>query len=126
MTLTQDPQLTRQIIGLAMRVHSRLGPGLLERVYERCLCYELDRAELPYARQVERPLRYEEIILEGVYRADLIVRGEVLLELKNIDRILPVHEAQLSTYLRLRSCKVGLLLNFNTASLKDGIRRKVV
>ena len=126
MTLTQDPQLTRQIIGLAMRVHSRLGPGLLERVYERCLCYELDRAELPYARQVERPLRYEEIILEGVYRADLIVRGEVLLELKNIDRILPVHEAQLSTDLRLRSCKVGLLLNFNTASLKDGIRRKVV
>jgi len=125
-TLTQDPQLTRQIIGLAMRVHSRLGPGLLERVYERCLCYELDRAELPYARQVERPLRYEEIILEGVYRADLIVRGEVLLELKNIDRILPVHEAQLSTDLRLRSCKVGLLLNFNTASLKDGIRRKVV
>jgi GxxExxY protein len=124
MTLTYDTGLTRQIIGLAMRVHTRLGPGMLENAYERCLCHEFDRSELPYARQVDLPLDYDGALLECGYRADIIVRNEVLLELKSIEHILPLHEAQLLTYLRLSRCHVGLLLNFNTVSLKDGIRRR--
>ncbi len=126
MTLAYDTSLTRRIIGLAMRVHTRLGPGMLENAYERCLCHEFDRNGLPYARQVELPLEYDSVLLECGYRADIIVRGEVLLELKSIEHILPLHEAQLHTYLRLSRCQVGLLLNFNTASLKDGIRRRVL
>lgn len=126
MTLTHDPSLTRRIIGLAMRVHTRLGPGLLESAYERCLCHELEQSRLPYARQVDLPLIYEGVRLDCGYRADIIVRGEVILELKSVDHILPVHEAQLLTYLRQANCKVGLLLNFNTVSLRDGIRRRVL
>ena len=103
-----DNSLTHSIIGLAMRVHTRLGPGLLESAYEACLCRELDRN------------------LNCGYRADLIVDGRVLLELKSVECILPVHEAQLLTYLRMSGCHIGLLLNFNTLSLKDGIRRRVV
>jgi GxxExxY protein len=125
MTLTYDTGLTHQIIGLAMRVHTHLGPGLLENAYERCLCHELDRNGLPYARQVDLPLEYDGVLLECGYRADIIVRDAVLLELKSIEHILPLHEAQLQTYLRLSRCQVGLLLNFNTVSLKEGIRRRV-
>ncbi len=126
MTLAYDTSLTHQIIGLAMRVHIRLGPGMLENAYERCLCYELDRSGLLYARQVDLPLEYDGVLVECGYRADIIVRDEVLLELKSIEHILPLHEAQLLTYLRLSRCKVGLLLNFNTVSFKEGIRRRVL
>lgn len=126
MQLAHDPALTHQIIGLAMRVHTALGPGLLESAYERCLCFELDEAALPYARQVQLPLIYKGVQLENSYRADIVVRNEVVLEIKSLDQILPLHDAQLLTYLRLSGCPVGLLLNFNTASLKDGIRRKVL
>jgi GxxExxY protein len=123
--LAHDTALTERIIGAAMRVHTCLGPGLLESAYERCLCYEFDRNEMPYARQIDLPLIYDGIRLERGYRADLIVRDEVLLEIKSVEHILPLHEAQLLTYLRLSHCKVGLLLNFNTVSLKNGIRRRV-
>jgi GxxExxY protein len=126
MALTHDADLTQKIIGLAMRVHTRLGPGLLENVYERCLCHEFDRNEIPYMRQVSMPLDYEGVLLDCGYRADLIVRNEVLLDLKSVEHILPLHEAQLLTYLRLSRCQVGLLLNFNTVSLKHGIRRRVL
>ena len=125
MTLDYDTALTQQIIGLAMRVHSSLGPGLLESVYERCLCYELDRNNIPYARQVELPLVYGGAKLDCGYRADMIVGNDVLLEVKSVEQISPLHEAQLLTYLRLSVCRVGLLLNFNTVSLRDGIRRRV-
>jgi GxxExxY protein len=125
MELAHDTGLTRQIIGLAMRVHTRLGPGLLESAYERCLCHEFDRNGLSYARQVDLPVDYDGVMLECGYRADVVVRDEVLLELKSVESILPLHEAQLLTYLRLSHCKVGLLLNFDTVSLKDGIRRRV-
>jgi GxxExxY protein len=125
MTLDYDTNLTRQIIGLAMRVHSSLGPGLLESAYERCLCHELDQNHIPYTRQVELPLDYRGVRLDCGYRADIIVRNEVLLELKSVEQISPLHEAQLQTYLRLGNCQVGLLLNFNTVSLKNGIRRRV-
>ena len=109
-----------------MRVHTRLGPGLLENAYERCLCHEFDRNALAYARQVDLPLSYDGVLLDCGYRADIIVASEVILELKSIERILPLHEAQLLTYLRLSRCRTGLLLNFNTRSLKNGIRRRVL
>ncbi len=126
MNAAPDPSLTHQIIGLAMRVHTRLGPGLLESVYERYLCHELGRAPHPYRRQVELPLAYDDVLLDCGYRADIIVNDEVLLELKSVERILPLHEAQLLTYLRLSACRIGLLLNFNTVSLKDAIRRCIL
>jgi GxxExxY protein len=126
MGLTHDADLTRRIIGLAMRVHTRLGPGLLESAYERCLCHEFDRNELPYARQVDLPLIYDGDRVGCGYRADIIIRDEVLVEIKSVEHILPVHEAQLLTYLRFSGCAVGLLLNFNSVSLKDGIRRRAL
>ncbi|MBV9249633.1 MAG: GxxExxY protein [Acetobacteraceae bacterium] len=108
-----------------MRVHRRLGPGLLESVYEKCLCYEFDRTALPYKRQVPLPVLYDDVRLNTGSVADLIVADEVVVELKSVERILPLHEAQLLTHLRLSSCRIGLLINFNTVSLADGIRRRV-
>ena len=124
--LTHGSDLTHQIIGLAMRVHSRLGPGLLEFVYELCLCHELDRAAVPFRRQVALPVSYDDVLLDCGYVADIIVDNQVILELKSVERILPLHEAQLLTYLRLSSCHIGLLINFNAVSLTDGMRRCVL
>jgi GxxExxY protein len=121
-----DGDLTYRIIGLAMRVHSRLGPGLLESAYHRCLCHELSQADLKFDQQVRLPIKYDGIEIESGYLADIIVRGEVILELKTVEQFNPLHEAQLLTYLRLSSCRVGLLINFNTVSLTDGIRRRVL
>src|SRR6185437_16406623 len=126
MSTPDSDKLAHSIIGLAMRVHTRLGPGLLENAYEHCLCHEFDRNGLAYERQVGLPLAYDGLMLDCGYRADIIVSRDVVLELKSVDRILPLHEAQLLTYLRLSQCHVGLLLNFNTLSLKDGIRRRVL
>lgn len=117
---------THEIIGLAMQVHSRLGPGLLESAYERCLCHEFQQHEIPYAKQVDLPISYDDLRIECGYRADIIVYDLVIVEIKAVDRILPVHEAQLLTYLRVSRYRIGLLLNFNTVSLKDGIRRRIV
>jgi GxxExxY protein len=125
MNIPDANSLTHRIIGLAMRVHMRLGPGLLESAYERCLCHEFDRDVLPYARQVDLPMDYDGVLLDCGYRADIIVDTEVILELKAVEHILPLHEAQLLTYLRLSRCRIGLLFNFNTLSLKDDIRRRV-
>ena len=125
MNISDVDRLTHRIIGLAMRVHTCLGPGLLESAYERCLCHEFDHNSLVYERQVELPLNYGGILLECGYRADIVVADAVLLELKSVESILPLHEAQLLTYLRLSRCRVALLLNFNTLSLKDSIRRKI-
>jgi GxxExxY protein len=124
-----DPDLqalTHRIIGLAMRVHTSLGPGLLEHAYERCLCHEFECNKIPYARQVDLPLDYDGTLIDCGYRADIIVDDRVILELKSVEHILPLHEAQLLTYLRMSHCHVGLLLNFNTVSLKDGIWRRIV
>jgi GxxExxY protein len=110
-------ELTYRIIGLAMRVHRRLGPGLLESIYEKCLCYELARAELQFQRQVPLPVHYDDTVLDTGYIADIIVANQVILELKAVERILPIHEVQLLTYLRITECRIGLLINFNTVSL---------
>jgi GxxExxY protein len=124
--IPDNSSLTQRIIGLAMRVHTRLGPGLLESAYERCLCHEFDQNALAYERQVDLPLDYDSVHLDCGYRADMIVNDEVILELKSVERILPLREAQLLTYLRIGRCRIGLLLNFNTLSLKDGICRRVL
>jgi len=118
-----EAALTGRIIQLAIKVHRRLGPGLLESVYETCLCWKLEQAKLVHERQVPLTVRYEDVRLACGYRADIIVTQGVILEIKSIEPILPLHEAQVLTYLRLSGCRFGLLLNFNTVLLKDGVRR---
>ena len=115
--------LTQQIIGLAIEVHRHLGPGLLESTYENCLCYELEQAGIAFTREVQLPVVYKSVRLECAYRIDIVAEARLLLELKSVERLLPIHEAQVLTYLKLSGLKVGLLMNFNTAVLKDGLRR---
>ena len=119
-------ELTEKIIGAAIEVHRALGPGLLESAYEECLCRELDLRGLKFQRQVPLPVEYKGVKLDCGYRLDLIVEDEVILELKCIERVLSVHEAQLLTYLKLTGKRVGLIVNFNVATLvRGGIVRKV-
>lgn len=117
-------QLTEQIIGAAIRVHQSLGPGLLESTYEACLCHELAKAKLRVQRQVAMPVHYDGISLDCGYRLDILVEDSVVVELKAVDRLDRVHEAQLITYLKLGGFPVGLLINFNSRLLKDGIVRR--
>jgi GxxExxY protein len=114
---------TDRIIGLGIKIHRKLGPGLLESVYHQCLCWELRHAGLDFAREVPLPVVYEDMRMERAFQADIIVEGTVLLELKAVEHILPVHRAQTLTYLRLSGCAIGLLMNFNVALLKDGLHR---
>lgn len=118
--------LTEEIIGAAIEVHRFLGPGLLESVYEECMCHELRLRGLEFERQVGLPVRYKGVPLDASLRMDLVVERLVVVELKSIEKILPVHEAQLLTYLRLSGFKVGLLLNFNVALMKDGVLRRAL
>jgi GxxExxY protein len=115
--------LTDQIIGFAIEVHRHLGPGLLESAYEECLCYELNENGMAFKRQVPLRVVYKSVRLDCGYRIDLVVENRLILELKATERLLPIHEAQVLTYMRLSSRSTGLLLNFNTPVLKDGIRR---
>jgi GxxExxY protein len=117
-----DP-LTENLLGLAIEVHRQLGPGLLESAYEECLCYELKQNGIPFRRQVALPVVYKAVRLDCGYRMDIVVDGQVIVELKTVERLLPVHEAQMLTYMKLSGIRTGLLLNFNSAVLKDGIRR---
>ena len=118
--------ITEAVIGAAMEVHRALGPGLLESAYEECLCRELTLRGIPFERQVSLPIEYKGVHLDAGYRLDLLVAGAVVVELKAVDKILPIHEAQLLTHLRLGGWKVGLLLNFNVPLLKQGIRRLIL
>ena len=118
-----DNELTHGIIGAAIEVHRCLGPGLLESCYEECLARELQLRGLAFDRQKALPVVYKDVKLECGYRIDLLVDGRIVVELKAIEAIAPVHEAIVLTYLRLSGCRVGLLINFNVAVLKDGIRR---
>ena len=119
-------QLSYNIIGAAIEVHRVLGPGLLESAYEECLCHELDLRGLAYERQKPLPVVYKDVRLDAGYRIDILVENRVVLELKAVETLLPIHEAQLLTYLKLGGWQVGLLINFNVAVLKDGIRRRVL
>ncbi|MBU1782366.1 GxxExxY protein [bacterium] len=118
-------QITEKIIGAAIEIHRTLGPGLLESAYEECLCYELSRARMRFRRQVDLPVIYKEVKLDCGYRIDLLVEEEVIIELKTVEKLLPIHEAQLLTYLKMMNKRLGLLLNFNVSVLRDGIKRMV-
>jgi len=118
----KDDLLTHRIIGAAIEVHSLLGPGLLESAYEECLCLELVLRDIPFERQVPLPIVYKSTTLLRAYKPDLLIDKAVIVELKTIEKILPVREAQLLTYLRLSGLERALLFNFNSVPLKSGIR----
>ena len=118
--------LTDQIIGAAIEVHRELGPGLLESAYEECLCHELHLRNLPFQRQVPLPVAYKGVALDCGYRIDIMVADSVVVELKCLEHILAVHEAQLLTYLKMTKKRVGLILNFHVATMARGIVRKVI
>lgn len=124
--MLEHESLTERVIGLAIGVHRELGPGLLESTYELCLFDELSRAGLTTQRQLSLPVVFRERVIESGYRIDLLVRSVLLIELKSVERILPIHEAQLLTYMRLAGVPVGLLINFNVPVLKDGVLRRVL
>lgn len=121
-----DKELTEKIIGCAMEVHRHLGPGLLEAAHEECLCHELSVRGLPFQRQKPLPVEYKGIKLDCGYRMDMVVDNKVVLELKCIEKITPIHTAQLLTYLRLSKIKTGLIINFYSSVLKNGIKRLVL
>jgi GxxExxY protein len=120
-----ENDLSHKIIGCAMKVHSELGPGLLENAYEECLFYELQQAGLNVSKQKALPLVYYDVKLDAGYRIDLLVENKVVVEIKAVDAFNDVHLAQVLTYLKLSGCKLGLLINFNVRSIKDGIKRVV-
>jgi GxxExxY protein len=117
-------ELTEAIIAAAMEVHRALGPGLLESTYEMCVWRELAIRGIPFERQVPIPEEYKGVKLDCGYRADIVVDGTILLEIKAIDSLLPIHDAQLLSYLKLGGWKIGLLINFNVELLKNGLRRR--
>jgi GxxExxY protein len=119
-------RLSGRVIGLAIEVHRQLGPGLLESAYEECLCFELAEAGIEFARQIPLSLTYKTVRLDCGYRMDVVVADRLILDIKTVERIMPIHKAQLLTYLRLSGHRVGLLLNFNTVVLKDDIHRLVL
>jgi GxxExxY protein len=118
-------RLAKLVLDAAFLVHRELGLGLLESVYERCLCYELRKADVAFENQVSLPIHYDGHTIAGGLRLDLHVDGVLIVELKAVEKLLPVHDAQLYTYLKLTSNRLGLLINFNVPLLKDGIKRVV-
>ena len=116
-------EITQGIIGAAIEVHRALGPGLLESAYEECLCRELTIRRIPFERQRRLPVEYKGLSLDCGYRLDLLVESKVVVEIKTVETILPIHKAQLLTYLKLGGWRLGLLMNFNVPVLKQGIRR---
>jgi len=119
-------ELSNKIIGCAIDVHRELGPGLLESTYEQCLAYELSRAKIPFKLQVELPVQYKAIRLDCGYRIDVFIDDRVIVELKSVDQLLKIHEAQVLTYMKLARVGVGLLINFNVDVLRKGVRRFVL
>ena len=120
-----ENEISEIIIGRALKVHSKLGPGLLESAYEAPLAYELSKAGLRFERQKPQPLIYEQVKLDVGYRLDLLVEGKVIVELKSVERVTPAHKKQLLTYLRLTALKLGYLLNFGEALMREGITRTI-
>ncbi len=119
-------ELSNKVIGLAIEVHRELGPGLLENTYKQCLAYELSQARIKFQMEAELPVRYKTMRISCGYRIDLLIENKLIVELKSVDEIHPIHEAQLLTYMKLAKIKIGLLMNFNEKMLKDGIKRFVL
>ncbi len=115
----------KKIINSAIKVHRYLGPGLLESAYQKCLAYELKKIGLKIECELLLPIKYEEILIESGYRIDMIVEDIIIIENKTVEKILPIHAAQLLTYLKLKNCSLGYILNWKTTLLKDGIKRMV-
>ena len=120
-----DP-LSNRMIGLMLEVHRELGPGLLESAYQACMIHELKTAQIVFAAEVPLPVRYKGLALDCAYRMDLVIENSLVIELKSVDSLLPIHEAQLLTYLRLAGLKIGLLANFNVPLLRQGLKRFVL
>ena len=118
--------LSYKIIGCAYEVHKTLGPGLLESTYETCLCYELDRIGLGFEKQKAISVNYKDMKLDSGYRIDILVENQIVVELKSVEELLPIHTAQLLTYLKLSKCPLGLLINFNVVNLQKGKRRYIL
>jgi GxxExxY protein len=123
--MERDP-LTEAVIGAAIEVHRVLGPGLLESVYERCLSHELRLRGIEHERQMLLPVLYKGVPLDADLRLDIVIPGQLVLELKSVESLQPIHEAQLLTYLKLSGIRLGLLINFNVPLLKDGIKRRIL
>ncbi len=124
-SFTELNLLSQHVLDTAFLVHTALGPGLLESAYEHCLCYELDKHNVQVRRQVQLPVVYGEIEIDAGYQIDMLVENRIIVEIKAVDRLLPIHEAQLLTYLKLANKQIGLLINFNVRSLKNGIKRMI-
>jgi GxxExxY protein len=121
----KENETTRTVIGCAMDVHSALGPGLLESVYEKCLAHEFRLRDIEFERQKVVPIEYKGARFDTDLRVDFLVRQSIVVELESVDHVLPVHEAQLLSYLKLTKCRVGLIINFNVVSLRHGIHRRI-
>jgi GxxExxY protein len=119
-------ELSNKVIGCAIEVHRELGPGLLESTYEQCLAYELNQAKIPFRLQVELPVEYKRIRLDCGYRIDVLADDRLIVELKSVDQVLKIHEAQVLTYMKLAALRVGFLINFNVDVLRKAVRRFVI
>src|SRR5437867_10543466 len=119
-------ELSRSVIGCAIEVHRNLGPGLLESTYRQCLACELSHAEIAFQMEVPLPVRYKDILRDCGYRIDLLISDDLIVEIKSVEALLPIHQAQILTYMRLASVPLGLLINFNVTKLQSGIRRFVL
>ncbi len=118
--------LSNRVIGCAIEVHRNLGPGLLESAYEQCSAHELSRNNIAFQLQLAQPVRYKDVLLDCGYRIDVLVESQLIIELKSVEMLLGIHEALLSTYMKLAEIKIGLLMNFNVTKLKEGIKRFVL
>ncbi len=119
-------ELSQNVIGCAIEVHRNLGPGLLESTYRQCLACELSHARIPFQMELPLPVRYKDLLLDCGYRIDLLVRRALVIEIKSVETLLPIHQAQILTYLRLSKVSLGLLINFNVTELQNGIKRFVM
>jgi GxxExxY protein len=118
--------LSNRVIGCAIEVHRHLGPGLLESAYEQCLAHELSRNSIAFQLQLAQPVRYKDVLLDCGYRIDILIENQLVIELKSVQKLSGIHEAQLLTYMKLAEIKIGLLMNFNVTKLKEGIKRFVL
>ena len=125
-TKKEFDELSQNVIGCAIEVHRNLGPGLLESTYRQCLACELSHVRIPFQMELPLPVRYKDLLLDCGYRIDLLVRSDLIVEIKSVETLLPIHQAQILTYLRLSKVSLGLLIDFNVTKLQNGIKRFVL
>ncbi len=125
-TKMEFDELSQNVIGCAIEVHRNLGPGLLESTYRQCLACELSHVRIPFQMELPLPVRYKDLLLDCGYRIDLLVRSDLIVEIKSVETLLPIHQAQILTYLRLSKVSLGLLIDFNVTKLQNGIKRFVL